>query len=183
MAFPRQGYCSELPFLSPGALPNLGTELASPALAGGFFSTEPPGKPIYFNPNLPIHPSPAFSLGNHTFFLHLCLSFCFALINKIVYTIFFRLHIYSLIHNICLSLSDLTLLCLTVSRSIHGSTDDPIPSFSSVSQLRLMWLSVTGETSTRAPYLATFLLNMPLSSYFFIVDFLKMKGHFNLLSA
>ena len=32
----------------PGNLPNPGTELASPkspALAGGFFTTEPPGKP------------------------------------------------------------------------------------------------------------------------------------------
>ena len=32
-------------FLSPGDLPNLGIEPTSPALAGGFFTTEPPGKP------------------------------------------------------------------------------------------------------------------------------------------
>ena len=37
-----------MPFPPPGDLPNTGTEPASPvapALAGGFFTTEPPGKP------------------------------------------------------------------------------------------------------------------------------------------
>ena len=33
------------PFPSPGDLPNPGTEPMSPALAGGFYTTEPPGKP------------------------------------------------------------------------------------------------------------------------------------------
>ena len=37
---------------------------------------------------------------------------------------FSRFHIYALIH--CFSLSDLTSLCTTHSRSIHLSTDDPI---------------------------------------------------------
>ena len=46
MGFPRQEYWSGLPFASPGDLPNPGTELPIPALAGGFFTTEPPGKPI-----------------------------------------------------------------------------------------------------------------------------------------
>ena len=32
------------PFPSPGDLPSSGIELASPALAGGLLSTEPPGK-------------------------------------------------------------------------------------------------------------------------------------------
>ena len=39
---------SGLPFPSPGDLPDPGTEpvsLLSPTLAGGFFTTEPPGKP------------------------------------------------------------------------------------------------------------------------------------------
>ena len=47
VGFPRQEYWSELPFPSPGDLPNPGidpTSLASP-LAGGFFIPEPPGKP------------------------------------------------------------------------------------------------------------------------------------------
>ena len=44
IAFPRQEYWSGLPFLSPGDLPNPEMELASPALAGRFFTTEPPGK-------------------------------------------------------------------------------------------------------------------------------------------
>ena len=34
-----------LPFLSPGDLPNPEIKLVSPALAGRFFTTAPPGKP------------------------------------------------------------------------------------------------------------------------------------------
>jgi len=34
-----------LPFPSPGDLPDPGIEPQSPALAGGFFTTTPPGKP------------------------------------------------------------------------------------------------------------------------------------------
>ena len=49
MGFSRQEYWSGLPFPSLGDLPNLGIEpvsLEAPALAGGFFSTELPGKPL-----------------------------------------------------------------------------------------------------------------------------------------
>ena len=45
MGFTRQDYWSGLPFLSPGDLPNTGIEPASPALAGGFFTTKPSGNP------------------------------------------------------------------------------------------------------------------------------------------
>ena len=45
MEFSRQEYHHGLPFSSLGDLPNPGIEPASPALAGGFFTTEPPGKP------------------------------------------------------------------------------------------------------------------------------------------
>ena len=45
MGFPQQEYWSGLPFPPPGDIPNPGIEPASPALAGGFFTTEPPGKP------------------------------------------------------------------------------------------------------------------------------------------
>ena len=45
VGFPRQEYESGLPFPSPGDLPNSGVEPESPALAGGFFTAEPPGKP------------------------------------------------------------------------------------------------------------------------------------------
>ena len=45
MSFPRQEYWSQLPFLPLGDIPNPGTEPASPTLAGGFFTTDPPGKP------------------------------------------------------------------------------------------------------------------------------------------
>ena len=44
MEFSRQEYYSELPFPGPGALPNLESELASPASA---FTTVPPGKPNF----------------------------------------------------------------------------------------------------------------------------------------
>ena len=45
MGFPMQEYWSGLPFPSPGDLPNLGTEPTSPALAGGFFTTESSQRP------------------------------------------------------------------------------------------------------------------------------------------
>ena len=45
MGFPRQEYWSGLPFPSPGDLPNRGIEPTFPALAGGFFTAEPPGLP------------------------------------------------------------------------------------------------------------------------------------------
>ena len=44
--FPRQEYWSGMSFTSLGYLPDPGTEPMSPALAGGFFTTDlPPGKP------------------------------------------------------------------------------------------------------------------------------------------
>ena len=45
MGFPRQEYWSRLPFPSPVDPPDPGMESTSPALAGRFFTTEPPGKP------------------------------------------------------------------------------------------------------------------------------------------
>ena len=51
MEFPRQEYWSRLPFPSPGDLPDPGIKSMSPALAGGFFTTEPLGKPIHFVTN------------------------------------------------------------------------------------------------------------------------------------
>ena len=45
MEFPRQEYWFGLPFPSPRDLPDPAIEPASPALAGRFFTTEPPGKP------------------------------------------------------------------------------------------------------------------------------------------
>ena len=47
VGFSRQEYWSGLPFPPPGDLPDPGIEPESPALAGGFFTTEPPGKPHY----------------------------------------------------------------------------------------------------------------------------------------
>ena len=45
MGFSRQDYWSELSCPPPGDLPGLGIESA--CTAGGFFTTEPPGKPLY----------------------------------------------------------------------------------------------------------------------------------------
>ena len=49
LGFSRQEYWSGLPFPSPGNLPDPGIKpasLVSPALAGRFFTTVPPGKPM-----------------------------------------------------------------------------------------------------------------------------------------
>ena len=49
MEFSRQEYWSELPLPTPGEVPYQGiepTSPVSPALAGGFFTNEPPGKPF-----------------------------------------------------------------------------------------------------------------------------------------
>ena len=46
MGFFRQKYWSGLPFPPPGDLLHPGIELTSPALAGGFFTTESQGKPM-----------------------------------------------------------------------------------------------------------------------------------------
>ena len=45
MDFSRQEYWSGLPFPTPGGLPDPGIKPESPALAGGCFTTAPPGKP------------------------------------------------------------------------------------------------------------------------------------------
>ena len=44
MGFPRQEYWSGLPFPSPGVVLDPGIEPGPPTLAGGFFTTEPPGQ-------------------------------------------------------------------------------------------------------------------------------------------
>ena len=46
MEFSKQEYWSGLPFPPPGDLPNPGIKAASLALAGRFFTAEPPGKPV-----------------------------------------------------------------------------------------------------------------------------------------
>ena len=46
MGFPRQEYWNWLLFPSLGDLPDPGNEPTSPVLAGGFFTTEPLGKPL-----------------------------------------------------------------------------------------------------------------------------------------
>ena len=50
MGFLRQEYWRGLPFPPPGDLPDPGIEPVSTALAGEFFTTEPPGKPNHQDP-------------------------------------------------------------------------------------------------------------------------------------
>ena len=62
MGFSRQEYWSALPCPPLGDLPDPGIKAMSltfPALAGEFFTTEPPGKPavcVYCCPNLTLNP-------------------------------------------------------------------------------------------------------------------------------
>ena len=46
MGFPRQEYWNGLPFPPSGDLPDPGIKPMPPSLAGGFFTTEPPEKPL-----------------------------------------------------------------------------------------------------------------------------------------
>ena len=46
LGFPRQEYWNGLPFSPPEDLPDPGIKPMSPALAGGFITTVPPGKPL-----------------------------------------------------------------------------------------------------------------------------------------
>ena len=46
MEISRQEYWSGLPFPTPGDSPDPGIQPTSPALAGRFFTTVPPGKPL-----------------------------------------------------------------------------------------------------------------------------------------
>ena len=50
MEFSRQEHWSGLPFPSLGDLPDPGIEPTSPALAGRFFTTEPPGEALTPSP-------------------------------------------------------------------------------------------------------------------------------------
>ena len=56
MEFSRQEYWSRLPSPSPGDLPDPGNEPASPALTGGFCTTEPSGEPNAIKYNWSIIP-------------------------------------------------------------------------------------------------------------------------------
>ena len=59
MGFPRKEYWNGLPFSPPEDLPDPGIEPGSPALAGGFFTTEPPEKTSSNQQvQLKIHPLP-----------------------------------------------------------------------------------------------------------------------------
>ena len=70
MEFSRQEYWSRLSFSTPGDLPDPGIKPASlvpPALAGGFFTTVPPGKPYQIY-SLQIHFFSFYSYSTLPFF-------------------------------------------------------------------------------------------------------------------
>ena len=64
MGFSRQEYASGLTFSSPD-LPDSGIKLVSPALAGGFFTAEPPGKPQSIRLKMPELPWDYMEDGRH----------------------------------------------------------------------------------------------------------------------
>ena len=62
MGFPREEFWSGFPFPFPGDFPDPwieATSLVSPALAGGFFTSEPPGKPCLHDTNTYLSDSPS----------------------------------------------------------------------------------------------------------------------------
>ena len=75
--FPRQECWNGLPFPSPGDLPDSGIESVSPALAGGFFTTEPPGFLVLFCflHKLKVSGNPAFFLMSRVFLIKTCTFF------------------------------------------------------------------------------------------------------------
>ena len=102
MEFSRQEYWSELSLPYPEAHPRPGIESTSPALAGGFFTTGPPGKPLIrsyflllfslllevdwkrscwdlFQSVLPMFSSKSFIVSRFRSSLHLSLFLCMAL--------------------------------------------------------------------------------------------------------
>ena len=89
---------------------------------------------MFVNPNLPVHPNPAFPLGIHVRSLHLCLYGCFA--NKVSYTIFrdsTYMHKYTLfswlLHSVWQTLLRALLLYLWFTLKPHrvNATVDVIP--------------------------------------------------------
>ena len=66
MGFPRQEYWNELPFPSPGDLPDPGIEHQSPALQADSLSSEPPGKPLELDIEL-FNVQLALDLGGYLF--------------------------------------------------------------------------------------------------------------------
>ena len=93
MEFSQQEYWNELPFPSPGDLPDPGIKpksLASPALASWFFTTVAPGKPPA-SPKLPIDPSLTLVCFQPKSVFNVCESVCFmdSLALKVEISIFF----------------------------------------------------------------------------------------------
>ena len=72
MGFPRQEYWRDLPFPSSGDICNPGIESVSPALAGRFFTTEPPGNSLVKHYPFIIFRTDAVFLLLLFFFFYLC---------------------------------------------------------------------------------------------------------------
>ena len=105
--------------------------LASPALQAKSLPLSHQQSPIYFIESInsvcmsiPVHPTSSLAPWNpYICSLPLYLYFCFA--NRFICTIFLYYTYVQLIYDIHFSLSDLTSLHITASRSIHVSANDP----------------------------------------------------------
>ena len=86
MEFPRQECWSRLPFPTPGDLPNPGIKPLTPALAGGFFITEPCVKLIMnigkykFKDTISVQIDTILLMSNLAFYLLSFFIFCFGII-------------------------------------------------------------------------------------------------------
>ena len=86
MEFPRQECWSRLPFPTPGDLPNPGIKPLTPALAGGFFITEPCVKLIMnigkykFKYTISVQIDTILLMSNLAFYLLSFFIFCFGII-------------------------------------------------------------------------------------------------------
>ena len=135
MEFSRQEYWSELPFPSPGNLPDLGIEPRSPELQADSLPSEPPGKPslfVYVVIMLLIYWCAQYNLNdpqNHSSYNWKFVFFDQHLPNVLYspnpwqpqFSSFrvFRSHIWVRSYSICLSLSGLFSLSMMSSRFIH----------------------------------------------------------------
>ena len=147
--FPRQEYWSGLSFPSPGVLSNPGIKPVLPALAGRFFTTEPPGNPsercrhrqkfVWVNDN---------QLGTGlwmllAFFLLVSLK-CFSNKEHVVYVKKCYIYLKSFRFS-CLPSSSLFLVLGT--RDRQHSLNFHLTSFSSVQLLSRVWLFATPWTA------------------------------------
>ena len=116
----RPEYWSGLPFTTRRDPPDPEIEpesLASPVLAGGFFTTTLPGKPLCISYMVTYMPQCCSLSSSHTHLPPLCPMSVFCVCISIHQHHFSRFHIHALIDDICFSLSDLLHSALVLGSS------------------------------------------------------------------